>query len=151
MQVKEFIDTTCACGGRETKISDIFNAWMSSDINLFVVLDEEKKVVGVVTLTDIFRIVVPDFLQGNNTLAEFATDRLLDKNALKEVMEKTAGEIMNDKPVTVTEDDYFMEAASKMFSLNFKSLPVLDHTTEKYLGVVTRLSIENAFLDLVTK
>lgn len=149
MKVKDFVITEFARGGTDVKVIDIMKKWMKDDSNIFVV-EEDNKIVGVVTLYDILKRLIPFYLQIDEILTDFAFDDLLTPQKVEETMALQAGEIMSTKVVSIKPDDNFMKAASEMFSFEFDYLPVVDYTGH-CMGLVTRNTMEEAIMKIVKK
>ena len=150
MKVKDFVITKFARGGADTKVFDILKNWMKDDSNIFVVEGEDKKLIGVVTLYDVLKRLIPFYLQIDEILTDFAFDDLLTPQKVQETMALAAEDIMTTKVVTIKPDDNFMKAASEMFSFEFDYLPVVDETGH-CMGLVTRNTMEEAIMKIVKK
>ncbi len=84
-------------------IADAARVMVDSGLKALPVLDK-KKIIGIVTSTDIVHSV----------------------NSIPEVANMLASDIMSGDPITVTEEDTLMEAVRKMREINETSIPVVD-------------------------
>lgn len=113
----EFVDP-------DTKVVDIARIIFGRHINGLPVC-KNKKVVGFVSATDILSRFHP-------TMQEFTEDPFLSSNFEKmeeksqEILNLTAKDVMNKKPITVNADDPVLRADSKMRLEDVGRLPVVD-------------------------
>lgn len=123
---------------------------LDSKISGLPVMDENKRVVGVVSESDlIYRekdVEIPAFipvLEGFIFLDSVKKyeDKLRKKFALK------AKDIMNSPPITIYEDDDIHKGVNIMLSKKINRIPVVDEE-EKLVGIVTRSDILKSFKEL---
>lgn len=119
---------------RETK-------WLEISVHGMVVLDKTEKLVGIVSIKDIIRAVVPPYLMSN--LGSFSWDGLLQSRAAK-VRELKVNEIMSKDLVTIKPNHLVIECADLMIAKQLQRLPVVDeqgcvqgivHIRDVYLAI----------------
>jgi predicted transcriptional regulator len=88
------------------------------------VLDESGKLVGMLSMTDILRAILPVYLAMTD-LGEFTWDGLLESLA-KKAGQKKVGDVMTKDVFTVKEDDPILECVDHMVKKNVRRLPVVD-------------------------
>ncbi|MEW1928751.1 CBS domain-containing protein [Streptomyces sp. NPDC088360] len=110
------------------------------------VVDEDEKVVGVISETDLMarQAAAPDPFEPQHHLRLAALTRGSRKQAAK-AKARTAGQLMTEPPVTVHADDTIVEAARTMAQRRVERLPVLDEE-ERLVGIVTRHDLLQVFL-----
>jgi CBS domain-containing protein len=111
-------------------------------ISRVVVVDKEKKPVGIITLSDV--TMLSNLLKPAKVLAEGKP--LLVKDYFvqpKSVHLLTAGDIMTAHPITVKKDADLTAAARLMARRSISGLPVIDNTG-KLVGIVTLSDITRA-------
>lgn len=150
MKVRDFLITKFCKGSKDKSVYDILKCWMKDDSNIYVVLDDDEVVIGVVTIHDLLKRLLPFYLQVDEILSDFAFDDLLTKEKVEETMEMTAGDIMTCDVVTVNYTDNFLKAGAAMFSFEFDYLPVVDEKG-RCKGLVTRNTMEEAIMEIVKK
>jgi len=88
------------------------------------VLDDNGKILGILSMTDILKAVYPSYMSMTN-LGHFTWDGMLESLACG-VGNKKVGDLMTRKVVTVREDDPLMECVDHMMKENVRRMPVLD-------------------------
>ncbi|MES5819811.1 CBS domain-containing protein [Streptomyces sp. RG80] len=110
------------------------------------VVDEDEKVVGVISETDLMvrQAEMPDPYAPKK---RFSLGGLTRRNRARRVKAKarTAGRLMTQPPVTVHADDTIVEAARTMAQHRIERLPVLDEE-QRLVGIVTRRDLLQVFL-----
>lgn len=150
MKVRDFLIKDFCKGPKEKTVLDILKGWMKDDSNIYVVLDEDDVVIGVVTIHDVLKRLLPFYLQVDEILSDFAFDDLLTKERVEECINLTAEDIMTCDVITVNINDNFLKAGTGMFSFEFDYLPVIDDNG-KIKGLVTRNTMEEAIMEIVKK
>ncbi len=110
---------------RETK-------WLEFSVHGMVVLENGEKLVGIVSIKDIIRAVVPSYLLNN--LGSFSWDGLLQSRA-KKVRELKVADIMSKSIITIKPDHLVIECADLMIAKQLQRLPVVDEDG-KVQGIV---------------
>jgi CBS domain-containing protein len=130
--VKDVMNTDVVTLGRNDKLSPAEQLMRQNRIRHIPILDEDGKLSGVITKTDLFRGALLRSL-GYGTHAE---DKLLNMMAIKEVM--------SERLHTTTPDTPLSEAAAIMLEHRVGCLPVVDNG--ELVGILT----EGDFLRLAT-
>ncbi|MCI3241816.1 MULTISPECIES: CBS domain-containing protein [Streptomyces] len=110
------------------------------------VVDEDDKVIGVVSETDLMarQADTPDPYEPKKHFRPVALTRGARRRAAKSKA-RTAGQLMTEPPVTVHADDTIVEAARTMVQHRVERLPVLDEA-DRLVGIVTRRDLLTVFL-----
>jgi CBS domain-containing protein len=90
------------------------------------VLDENGKLVGMLSMRDILKAVFPFYLSMMD-LGDFTWDGMLESIA-KKSSDKKVKDVMSKFVITVSEDASLMECVDHMIKHNIKRLPVVDKT-----------------------
>ncbi len=98
-----------------------------------IVLDQDKKLVGIVSIKDILRTMIPAYMSYTE-LGEFTWDGMLE-NMAKRVADKKVNEFMTKNVITVHEEDPLMECADVIVRHNLQRLPVVDKS-KNVVGMV---------------
>jgi CBS domain-containing protein len=88
------------------------------------VLDENGKLVGMLSITDILRAVYPSYMSMMN-LGDFTWDGMLESLA-KKAGERKVKELMTSPVITVHENDPLMECVDHLLKNKVRRMPVLD-------------------------
>lgn len=148
MLVKQFLTKHYSSGSSDKKIVDVLKDWVKNGRNIYIVLNNNKEIEGVVTFYDILKKMIPFYLQIDDILADLAFDDLLTEEKMKEVLALNAGELMSCDVVTIKDTDNFLQAASEMFSFDFDYIPVINDK-KQCVGIVSRTDLEKAILKIV--
>jgi len=109
-----------------------------------VVLDENGNLVGMLSIKDILKAIIPSYMQLSE-LGEFAWDGMLEEMA-KKIANKSVKEIMTKEVITVEEDAPLMECADIMVKKQLQRLPVVDKEG-KVVGMVFIRDLYYAIVD----
>lgn len=108
------------------------------------VLNGEKKLIGILTMSDILKAAWPSYMSLMN-LGDFTWDGMLEEME-KKVADKKVETIMTRDVMTVNEDSPLMECVDHMIKGRVKRLPVVDGS-----GRVTGMLYERDVFFAVTK
>ena len=114
----------------------------TTGISGLVVVDDDRKVVGVISEADIlFKERSPEKRRGGSFAWLFFPDMLENEAKLDA---RTAGEAMSSPAITIGPDRPVGEAAAKMLDEAVNRLPVVDEEGD-LVGIVTRADLVRAF------
>lgn len=108
-------------------------------VNGLVVMKEDK-VVGVITKADIFKAVLPRYLDVIGEERYVADLEYVEERAQK-LLEIKVEDLMGTPPIAVSSDIPIIKAGSTMILRRVKQLPVVDK--KKLVGIVTLTDIIN--------
>lgn len=108
------------------------------------VLDDSGKAIGMLTMRDILKAVLPSYMSLMN-LGDFTWDGMLEEMA-ERVAGKKIEEVMSHEVTTVGEEAPLMECVDHMIRGNFKRLPVVDEA-----GKVVGMLYERDLFLAITK
>ena len=111
-----------------------------------VVMDSEKKLVGVLSIKDLLRILIPSYMV-ENSLEGFTWEGMLKERAEK-ARTMTVGEVMTSKVVTVPPTASLMFMADLMIEKKMQRLPVVAENGE-VLGIVYIRDIFNTLYNFL--
>lgn len=98
-----------------------------------LVVMEGEKLVGIISLTDVLKAILPPYILQDTHLVHMAWDGLLEAQCEK-IQNKKVREIMTKQVVTIAEDAVLAEAAEHFLSYHIHSIPVT--RGEKVVGIV---------------
>jgi CBS domain-containing protein len=114
----------------------------STGISGLIVVDDDRKVVGVISEADIlFKERSPEKRRGGSFAWLFFPDMLENEAKLDA---RTAGEAMSSPAITIGPERPVGEAAAKMLDEAVNRLPVVDEEGD-LVGIVTRADLVRAF------
>ena len=92
------------------------------------VIDEEGKIMGILSMIDILKAVYPSYLSMVD-LGDFTWEGMLETIS-KKIADKKVAMVMTRDVMTVREDDPIMKCIDYMIRKNIKRLPVVDKTNK---------------------
>jgi CBS-domain-containing membrane protein len=117
----------------DAALGEVLDAVTSTRLNRAVVVDAERRVIGVVTDADLLAQLDPGGQTG-------LLDTLMGRGRYGGETKATAREVMRTPPVTVAADTPVAEAAQRMLEARRKVLPITD-TEGRLLGVIDRADL----------
>lgn len=116
---------------RSAHLSEIARLFSENHFTHLPVVENEK-LIGIVSLNDLLRA---------NYIEDFGGEEEREMSVYDAI--KTIDDIMTPNPTTISPQCTIKEAAQVMAQERFHSLPVVDPTTDEYLGLVTTTDIMN--------
>lgn len=95
-----------------------------ASVKALPVLNEEAKLVGILSIGDILKAVYPAYMYLMD-LGEFTWDGMVE-NFARKAADKKVKDLMTTEVITVNEDSTLMECVDHMLKNNVKRVPVLN-------------------------
>ena len=120
---------------------NMIDIFLNHKISSAPVVNEEKKLVGIVTKTDVIAHYLDiDFdLSIKHTLKDIIEYRPENEDKIPSDTDKTVGDIMTPKPITVEEDTTIESLAKTMLDNNIHRLIIMKDNT--ITGIVSTMDI----------
>ena len=134
MAVKDVMTTQVFWVERDTPFAAIAAALRQHRVSAFPVLDEERRVIGVVSESDLLNKMA---LGGGE---DYMITGILRHKQLEKARGVTAADLMTAPPVTASPDDTVEHAARLMYLRGVKRLPVVD-ADNHLAGIVSRADV----------
>lgn len=118
--------------------------------HVIFVVDDKEKLVGVVTETDLLKVLMPKYLNSDDALFSIMSEDYFDKRCL-ECKDMDITEIMS-KPIlaaTASENDTIIKVAAAMLNRKIHAVPVL--RDGKVVGIVSRLVLLRHMTKVIKK
>ncbi|MEG1870873.1 MAG: CBS domain-containing protein [Peptostreptococcaceae bacterium] len=142
-QAKDIMTANVKVAKEEDTIKDIANILITEKIGGVPVVDEDNKVVGIISETDIMKkekyINPPEyitFLQGIICLDDFKKM----EHDIKDIAAIKVKDLMSKEVVKVYEDDTFDDVANIMIKKSVNRVPVVDKDN-RIKGIICRYDI----------
>ena len=132
--VKEIMTTQVVAVKLGASFKEMAAALRENRISAFPVIDDEGKVIGVVSEADMLAKEVLNADHAGTIIA------MLHRREQGKADGLTARDLMTHPAVTVTPDDSVEQAARLMYTLQVKRLPVIDHDG-RLVGIVSRTDV----------
>ena len=143
MKIREIMETNVITISKDTKYEEVARILYEKNISGLPVVDEEGKVLGVVSEKDIFKVLYP-FYQSYYEQPILYTDFENRESKATEIRNQVAEVFMSKNVVPISPDDPIMQAGSLMLSRGISRLPVVENG--KVVGMVSRKMIYRAIL-----
>ncbi|OPJ55254.1 CBS domain-containing protein [Alkalithermobacter paradoxus] len=143
MKAKDIMTCDVISVKKDTPIENIAKILIEKRISGVPVVDEENKVVGVVSETDIVKkeknIKVPSFITILQGVVFLESIKNMEED-IKRVAAYKAEDIMSDDVLTVNEEDDLEYIANLMIEKSINRVPVVDDE-RKIKGIICRYDI----------
>jgi len=134
MIVKDIMNTSVKTANKDTLIKDIASTMCFNKISGVPVIDEEEKLIGVLSEKDILKAMFPDVEQIMQEGAK--TDFESIEADYKTLLDKNVGELMTQTVASVQPDMPLLKAASMMCVKKIRRIPVTDEYN-KLIGIIS--------------
>ena len=125
----------------QTSLSEAVKILAQKRISGLPVVDESGRLLGVISETDLMwqetGVETPPYIMLLDSVIYLQNPSRHEK-LLHKALGQTVGEVMSDKPISITADRTLKEAASLMYDRHVRRLPVIEEDTNKVIGVITR-------------
>lgn len=129
----------------DTTIGQAVSLMTEKRVGTLPIVDEDDALVGVITISDIISIFLPDFvslLADIDFIKDYGDLKIPSMETLEKVENQSVAEIM-EEPVAVEGDSSLIRALSIMHKHNLADLPVLSQG--KLCGIASRVDIGREF------
>jgi CBS domain-containing protein len=144
--VAEIMDSEVPVVLEDAPLADILGRLLDSKVKRVVVLDDNGRLVGVISDTDIVARIDPDERPGIITLLR-SRWRATAYQQVRKVYGQRARDVMTTPAISVREDTPVIEALTLTVERHVKRLPVVD-AAGRVLGTVSRPALLAASLDV---
>ncbi len=123
MIVKDIMNQSVKTAKSDTQIKDIASMMCINKISGLPIVDGNNALVGIISEKDILKALFPDVA---TVMEEGKTDFESIESDYKNVLNKTAGDLMTKTVASVTPKMPLLKAASMMCVKNIRRIPVTD-------------------------
>lgn len=124
-KVSEFMRRSVVTVPLSATMQEAIDLMIRERTNGLVVIDENKKVAGILSSWDIIQHIVPDYLEEDKHLASFESGDLFVLRA-KELASDPITKFMTKNVHTIGCDHTMMQAAALLSTFHIRQLPVVD-------------------------
>lgn len=148
MKVKNSLTKDVVVLSPENGVEKAASTFISNRIWAAPVLDAERRVVGILSITDILNTFSPDFLPILSNVDFIKDYGALDISIkdVKELAKLKVADVMTKEVVTIDKEGDLVVAISLMKKHGFHTLPVLEDG--KLIGMVSNIDICRRFLEV---
>ena len=142
MTVARFMNARVVTVGQAATLRDAVAMMIQYNTNGLVVVDDDRKVTGILSSWDIIQHIVPNYLEEDKHLASFEAGDVFAQRT-REVANDPITKFMTAKVKTVNQKDTLMEAAALLSEFRIRQLPVVDDDGH-LVGYINRTDIKRA-------
>ncbi|MEW6216869.1 MAG: CBS domain-containing protein [Candidatus Bipolaricaulota bacterium] len=139
MKVREFMRCDLTSVELDTTVSHVIYLLHQSGLASLPVVDEDGRVVGVISERDLIRAVLPGYVDMLQSVAFLPSLDQLSRR-LHEIGPRPVAEFMTEDVVAARPDDNDLHVADLMIRKGLKQIPVLDDQ-KRLVGVVRRIDL----------
>jgi CBS domain-containing protein len=140
MKIKDIMQANVVTVRPDASLREAAQAMLEAGVNGLPVVDDERRVVGIIGLKDILRAPWPSVVQAQVSRMGTLSDKAgaLDRATVERVMARTVFSVREDEPV--------MAAVAIMVNQGLHPVPVLRNG--KLVGIVSRADAVRALLQV---
>lgn len=135
MKVKNIMDTSPDLLRTSDTFEHLIKMLGQVKYHVIYVVDDGNKLAGVLTESDILKVLIPKYLTIDESLIHVMDENYFEKKC-RESKDLTVTEIMTKNLITVREDDTVIKAAALIVVNKIHSLPVVRNGN--IIGIVPR-------------
>lgn len=140
MQLQDIIKEAVIVSEADT-FADILRRMQSEKTNSVLVIDDEGKLSGEISVSDLFDAIVPFTFNGDDAMAHL-TNEAAFKAAVKDASAIPASDFMSADFDAVYLDSSIMEVAATAIAHGRARIPVVDHD-DRPIGVISRRGLKD--------
>lgn len=146
MKARDYMSTDVVSVGRAANVDEIASLLKKRAISGVPVVDENDKLLGVVTHEELINIFIPHYLSMFDELAFLDDLGAIETQTMAEIEPSLflAEDVMVSDPVTVRPETSIMKAAALLLNRRLVFLPVVDEEG-RVVGVLNRSDVSCAF------
>lgn len=126
----------------DATIAEVVSSLTKHNISSIIVVDSEKKITGIVSISDIVNHIVPEEFKENAEVAEAMYKHNFFNEACEGVASKTARDIMRREFMIASPDAHVMSIAADFLKNDLYIVPIVEDS--KLVGVMTRTEMISA-------
>lgn len=144
MEVKDIVKEAVTVS-QDASFKEALESMLTGKTNSLLVTDADGKLIGEVSVVDLMDAIVPDYLDGDDITAHFATDEMF-KEAVSSAAETGVEFFMSKDFRTVTMDDSLMSVAAIALAHQRARIPVVD-AENRPVGIISRQGLKHIIAD----
>lgn len=129
----------------KASFKDAVQLMIEQQTNSLLVVDDAGTLVGEVSVTDLLDAIVPEYLDGDNIAAHFASTTMFNE-AIGDTAEKSVEHFMDRDVKSVSEHEGIMSIATTAIANKRARIPVVDNDG-KPVGIISRRGLKHIIAD----
>lgn len=143
--VQYYMATNPATIKPEATLRQAVGIMVRSNTYALIVVDEGQRVIGIVSITDIIKEIVPDYLESDEHIAAFETAALF-ADRVRRTADHPISHFMTTRVHTIQPSHTIMEVATRLSEYRIRQLPVVDDHGV-LVGYIGRTKVRQAIVD----
>jgi len=139
MELKEIIKDVPIITETNT-LREAVSIMIEKQTNSLLVAGDDGALIGEVSVVDLMDAIVPEYLDGDNVAAHFATEEMF-KKAVAEAADKEVREFMKTDIDPIDIDDGLMAVAATAIAHQRARIPVIDRDNHP-VGIISRQGLK---------
>jgi len=124
----------------DSSFRDVVSLMVSKQTNNILVVDEDGKLSGEISVSSLMNAIVPDYLDPDNVLTELSTEEGFAK-AVKNAGDKLVSDFMSVDFEAVHVEDTLLTIAGTAIAHSTESIPIVD-ADDHPIGVISRMGLK---------
>lgn len=125
----------------EASFKEALKAMVDQKTNTLLVVDDAGALIGEITVADLMDAIVPEYLDGDNIAANFATEEMFEE-AVRDAAEQQVKFFMSHDFSVVEVDDGLMSIAATAIAHQRARIPVVDKDGHP-VGIISRQGLKH--------
>lgn len=142
MKVHHVMSTSIVTVTPKAKFRELWKAIFKKQVHALPVVNEEKKIIGIISEEDLLRLLYPDYRDLVNDFVR-ARDFEEMEEKLHDLVDLEASHVMCSRVIFTRPDTPLMRALSRMLVRGVRQLPVISHNNQ-LIGMVSKGDIFDA-------
>lgn len=145
MNAKDIMTKDVVSIGVKTKVVDIAKLLLKKGIHGVPVIDKEKKILGIITMSDFFikgypEIYLPSYINFLKKTKFHKNVKLKQKASSNTLLKAKATDIMTENCFCIPEDTEVKDILNRYSSSSLKTIPIINKELQ-LVGIITRSDI----------
>lgn len=136
MKVLDIMSDAVVTATPKTPLDTVWKILFQNKVNALPVIDDKKKLVGIITKEDLLKKLYPDYIDLVEDFTRASDFEEMEKK-MSNLSDYTAEQVMNTRVIFTRSDTFIMRALSRMIARRVNQLPVLDDE-DRVIGMVTK-------------
>lgn len=146
MEVKDIVKPATTVNETAT-FRDALTAMIHGKTNTLLVIDQDGKLTGEITVADLLDAIVPEYLDGDSIAANFATQSMFE-DAVKAAEGQEVSYFMSKDYSTVELTDGLMAVAATAIAHQRARIAVVD-ADNRPVGIISRQGLKHIIADFL--
>lgn len=146
--VQNYMATNPVTINPEATLRQAVDTMVQSNTYALIVVDDDKHVIGIVSITDVIKEIVPDYLESDEHVAAFETAALFAER-VRSSADHPISHFMTSRVHTIQPSHTIMEVATRLSEYRLRQLPVVDDHGV-LVGYIGRTKVRQAIVDALS-